>query len=163
MGDSDGAARTFEHVNDDLRKAIDHFFARCPQLQEVVLWGLCDGASASMFYAGTDERVTGMVLLNPWVRTVQGAARTVLRHYYAKRLLETGFWHKLLHGRFDFRAAARDVARTTSSSMMANASDASLPDRMLRGLNRFKGNVLFIISGNDLTAQEFVNLTGAQP
>jgi hypothetical protein len=29
-----------------------------------VIWGLCDGASAAMFYAEQDRRVSGLVLLN---------------------------------------------------------------------------------------------------
>jgi hypothetical protein len=35
------------------------------------------------------------------------------------------------------------------------ASEAPLPDRMEDGLRRFQGRVLLILSGNDLTAQEF--------
>ncbi|HWJ93213.1 MAG TPA: hydrolase 1, exosortase A system-associated, partial [Telluria sp.] len=46
MGDSEGAQRGFEHVRDDIRAAIDSFMAETPGLSEVVLWGLCDGATA---------------------------------------------------------------------------------------------------------------------
>ena len=35
-----------------------------------------------------DQRITGLVLLNPWVRTDQGAAKTYLKHYYLTRLLD---------------------------------------------------------------------------
>ena len=35
----------------------------------------------NLFYAATDPRVTGVVLVNPWVRTQVGEARTYLRHY----------------------------------------------------------------------------------
>ncbi|MDQ3186936.1 MAG: hydrolase 1, exosortase A system-associated, partial [Pseudomonadota bacterium] len=53
---------------------------------------------------------------------------------------------------------------TTEDGFSSRSRDrASLPDRMLAGLSRFKGRVLLIISGNDLTAQEFSNLvSGSQ-
>ncbi|WP_229425323.1 hydrolase 1, exosortase A system-associated [Massilia sp. Se16.2.3] len=65
MGDSEGDLQTFEHVEDDLRAAIDRFFLEVPGMREVVLWGLCDGASAAAMYAPQDARVSGLVLLNP--------------------------------------------------------------------------------------------------
>jgi uncharacterized protein len=182
MGDSDGIMRTFENVNDDIRAAMDHFIEQVPGMRDVVLWGLCDGASASLFYAGSDARVGGLVLLNPWVRTEQGEARAYLKHYYARRLFDTELWSKILHGRFDYRSAAqsilkiagktmRDVAASEASTSTTAAlpgkeslsappaSSRSLPDRMLQGIVQYRGKVLLILSGNDLTAQEFSDLT----
>jgi exosortase A-associated hydrolase 1 len=82
MGDSSGAPRNFEAVQADLRAAVDQFYAASPGLQEVVLWGLCDAASASLFYARHDPRVRGLVLLNPWgahrARGSQGDAEALL-------------------------------------------------------------------------------------
>ena len=107
MGDSEGEMRDFETVGDDLHAAIDAFFAAVPDLQEVVLWGLCDAASAAVLYAGGDARVAGLALLNPWVRTDAGQARATLRHYYRARLLDPGLWRKLATGRFALGAAGR--------------------------------------------------------
>jgi hypothetical protein len=45
----------------------------------------------------------------------------------------------------------RSLGTTDDSS----ASEAPLPDRMEDGLRKFHGRVLFILSGNDLTSQEF--------
>ena len=67
MGDAGGGQRDFENVGADIRAAIDVFTTRTPAVRRVVLWGLCDGASAACFYAPTDERGAGLVLLNPWV------------------------------------------------------------------------------------------------
>ena len=69
MGDSEGAERAFGDVQDDIAAAIDAFMAAAPGVREIVLWGLCDGASAAMMYAPLDARVSGVVLLNPWIRT----------------------------------------------------------------------------------------------
>jgi uncharacterized protein len=67
-----------------------------PVIKQVVLWGLCDAASAALYYGHTDPRVKGMILLNPWVHTEAGAARARLKHYYLARLLSKAFWAKLL-------------------------------------------------------------------
>jgi exosortase A-associated hydrolase 1 len=163
MGDAGGEARTFEHVGADIRCAVDRFFAEVPALKDVVIWGLCDAASAALFYAHEDERVSGLVLLNPWVRTEQGIARAQLRHYYVLRLLQASFWSKLARGEFRFLEAAgalvgsiRDVVwRRRSPDAGSSAREAPLPERMADGLRRFRGRALFILSGNDLTAQEF--------
>ena len=50
MGDSTGELRDFEEVNEDIGAAINAFQAHCPQLERIVLWGLCDAASASLLY-----------------------------------------------------------------------------------------------------------------
>jgi hypothetical protein len=75
----------------------------------VVLWGLCDGASAAAMYAPGDARVAGLALLNPWVRTEGGAAKATLKHYYRSRLLDPGLWKKIASGRFDAAQAAAIV------------------------------------------------------
>jgi len=165
MGDSDGGVRTFERVGTDIRCAIDLFFARVPALKDVVIWGLCDAASAALFYAHQDARVSGLILVNPWVRTQQGVARARLRHYYLRRLLQSSLWQKVARGEFNFREAAGAFGRFVIDAMgprrspgihdEPSASEPPLPDRMEDGLRRFHGKVLFILSGNDLTAQEF--------
>jgi exosortase A-associated hydrolase 1 len=165
MGDSEGEVRTFERVGVDIRCAIDRFFEDVPGLKDVVIWGLCDAASAALFYAHQDARVSGLILLNPWVRTERGLARVRLRHYYVRRLLQASLWQKLARGEFKFREAAAvlgkvvaDAARRGLSSGTIEAlpaGEAPLPDRMEEALRRFHGRVLLILSGNDLTAQEF--------
>jgi alpha-beta hydrolase superfamily lysophospholipase len=66
IGDSEGLAMNCEAAAQDIRAAIREFFLQMPDLQEVVLWGLGDGASAAALYAHLDQRVHGLVLLNPW-------------------------------------------------------------------------------------------------
>jgi exosortase A-associated hydrolase 1 len=173
MGDSSGELQTFEHVHADLRAALDAFFRRAEQLTDVVIWALCDAASAALLYAYTDPRVSGLVLLNPWVRSEASEARAYLRHYYARRLLTAEPWRKLVRGELDLHAAVGSVASTMRRALgaLADSTDASsdhqtgadgstLPDRMAYGLRRFKGPVLLILSGNDLTASEFSAVTG---
>ena len=168
MGDSEGAARSFEQIDDDLRCAIDHFFEQAAGLKTVVIWGLCDAASAALFYAHRDPRVNGLVLLNPWVRSAQSVAKAHLKHYYVARLFTAGFWKKIVSGRFDIFAAGRSFQRMVGDAFFKKNTDSSgdaidgddgrnvaLHDRMADGLSRFGGKVLLILSGEDLTAREF--------
>lgn len=171
MGDSDGAIQTFEHIAADLRCATDIFFEHCSALEEVIIWGLCDAASAALFYAHQDQRISGLILLNPWVRTEQGIAKAYLKHYYLKRLFSKEFWGKLISGKFNPLASIRSLytfgknslqrAKPTSVEDQASSTcdlTASLPERMRTGLKSFQGRVLIIISGKDLTAHEFMDL-----
>jgi len=171
MGDAEGEIRTFEGVGDDICVAIDAFFENSPGLRSVVLWGLCDAASAALFYGHSDPRVKGMILLNPWARTEAGQAKAYLRHYYIQRLFNKEFWGKVLSGTFDLRKSLASllefVDKSTGSQVQA-ASDgddgnsmcatAPLPERMYEGLEHFHGQVGIIISGDDLTAAEFEDM-----
>ncbi|QAU35381.1 hydrolase 1, exosortase A system-associated [Janthinobacterium sp. 17J80-10] len=172
MGDSQGNVRDFEEISDDIRAAVDAFFAESPGLQEVVIWGLCDAASAAIFYAASDSRICGLVLLNPWVRTEEGIARAYLKHYYLKRAFDPDLWKKIMQGRFDGRAAwrsLRTMLETVRRPVKQNGGEIApwgtghggapaLPERMHEGLRRFNGKVLLVLSGNDMTAQEFSDL-----
>lgn len=162
MGDSGGEPRTFEAVHDDIRTAIDQFMREVPGMDSVVLWGLCDAASAVLMYCGSDPRVAGLVLANPWVRTTSGEARAFLRHYYWQRLMQREFWSKVARLEFDFIASARDWLRKLGAAGGAQGAPALLGfiDRMYEGLAGFRGRILVLISGRDLTAQEFVDLCG---
>lgn len=64
MGDSQGKFEGFLGVDVDIRSAIDVLVREAPELDEVVLWGERDAASAILLYAGRDHRVKGAVL-NP--------------------------------------------------------------------------------------------------
>jgi exosortase A-associated hydrolase 1 len=159
MGDSEGEPRTFEQVDDDVRAAIAHFFQAVPALRELVLWGLCDGATAATFYAGGDPRVRGLVLLNPWVRDVQTEARATLRYYYLARLRERQFWRKLAAGALSVAQAMRTLRQVIRLARDGGgARDGALPQRLYRALQAFRGQVLIVLSGADLTAHEFAGL-----
>ena len=171
MGDSSGDSRDFEQITHDLRAASDTFFGTVKEIHDIVIWGLCDAASAALFYAHQDRRVSGVALLNPWVRTAEGEAAAYLRHYYLQRFLSPAPWLKLLRGEFELKRSATSFAvhlqraisgspeRTAMSSLPHPAPPKSLPERMADGLARFNGQVLLILSGNDLTASEFIDVS----
>jgi exosortase A-associated hydrolase 1 len=156
MGDSDGPATTFENVDADIRAAIDELVERVPCVDDVVLWGLCDGATASACYATTDARVKALALFNPWVRTEETQAKALLSHYYARRLLDPAFWRKLAGGRVSVEGALRDVSSTAGTVRRARQQPGgTLPDRVVSALRQFRGRVLVGLSGNDVVAAEY--------
>jgi len=159
-------------VEDDIRHALDYFFEQVPTMKEIAIWGLCDAASAALFYAHKDPRVRGLVLLNPWVRTEEGMAKAYLKHYYLSRLSDRELWSKILRGRFDYRSAMGSMFRMIGKALPGRAANtieaaptgvaaAPLPERMRDGFEHFDGRVLLIISGNDLTAKEFLDVVAA--
>lgn len=161
MGDSDGEVHTFETCGDDVRAAIEAFMAAMPTLRGVVVWGLCDAASAALIHAANDPRVIGMVLVNPWVRTTAGEARAYVQHYYGQRLLQASFWRKLFSGKLDVMRSVRHFVRTVGESRSAGAAaraPISFIERMRIGLTSFMHPVLLLISERDLTAAEFMTL-----
>jgi exosortase A-associated hydrolase 1 len=168
MGDSEGDLRHFEAVNDDIAAAIAAFQAHCPQATKLVLWGLCDAASSALLYwdAVKDARVSGLVLLNPWVRSETSLARAHIKHYYGQRLLQAEFWRKLLTGKLGLGRAIGGFIGSLNSARQDKRSAVateSLPfqKKMARGLATFPGTVLLLLSGNDYTAKEFLETVKA--
>jgi exosortase A-associated hydrolase 1 len=167
MGDSSGERRSFEAVTDDIRAAIDALQAACPNVTEVVLWGLCDAASAALLYCDEthDPRIAGLCLLNPWVRSEASLAKTQVKHYYGQRLLQKEFWRKLLSGRLNvMRAVGELLAKLGQAARKAPAAERpGFQERMARGWKNFPGRLLLILSGDDYTAKEFLEYAAGAP
>jgi exosortase A-associated hydrolase 1 len=159
MGDSEGDLPDFTEVNYDIASAIGTLQAQYPSVTRVVLWGLCDGASAALLYAYQDVRVHGLVLLNPWLHTEQGAAKTYLKHYYLKRLFSKDWWQKLLALQFDYKHSLTSIIKLLTQAGGQNSrmldQDLDLPSRLSSGLRQFQHPVLLVLSGKDFTADEF--------
>jgi exosortase A-associated hydrolase 1 len=156
MGDSDGEARSFESIDDDIAAAIAAL-KRESGVARVVLWGLCDGASAALMYAARDRRVAGIVAANPWAHAPETEAHVRLRHYYLSRIASGDFWRKLLARRVDLKRGSTELfqaikMRPGGSSI---SSGTAYLQRMRDGWRRFEGPVLFLLSGHDYTAKEF--------
>jgi uncharacterized protein len=180
MGDSSGAQRDFEGVSADIAEAIDALQERLPCVKQVVLWGLCDAASAALlyFHETQDPRVKGLCLLNPWVRSDASLARTQVKHYYIQRVQQREFWLKLVRGGVathalqglvkNLRAAFGGSASSTASnagaggtaSHQSNGPKKPFQSRMASAWHEFPGKILLILSGDDYTAKEFQEFAG---
>jgi len=178
MGDSYGEFKGFTDLDNNIRTAINCFTEEIPELDEIVLWGECDASSAILYYAYQDHRVKGIVLLNPWVRTEAGQAKTLLRFYYFHRILQLDFWKKIIKGKFNPLSSIKSIttllskSRSTQTINTQSLSDnlnkpisRSLPltEALLLGLKQFNGPIMLILSGKDLIAQEFNELIKSSP
>ncbi|MBB1076112.1 hydrolase 1, exosortase A system-associated [Rhodoferax sp. 4810] len=168
LGDSSAERMPFDAIHEDIGVAIDTLQRQCPGVQRVVLWGLCDGASAALLYSGQhrDPRVAGLCLLNPWVRSDATLARTRIKHYYAGRLLESSFWRQLRDGQYDWRASLSGLWQSLRDLRQTPAlTGAELPfqQKMAVALRRFPGKVLLLLSTCDYVAKEFVECTQSDP
>jgi exosortase A-associated hydrolase 1 len=169
MGDSSGTYLGFEQSKPDIRAAVDALVAAHPGMREVVLMGECESATGILFYAHSDPRVAGAVLVNPWVRTEEGRAAVVLKNYYLGRLLSGEFWKKVRKGEFQigsslrsmleqlvlFRRGRKLARQKHSASSDAEEAALPLPVRTALGMRRFQGQVLLLMSGRDFIAREF--------
>ncbi|MEO0617578.1 MAG: hydrolase 1, exosortase A system-associated [Pseudomonadota bacterium] len=161
MGDSMGPSVEFEAIDGDIRAAVDTLVSHYPTLDSIALWGLCDAATAALFYAGNkaDARVDGLVLLNPWVRTESGEARAQAQGYYGRRLKSVSAWLNLLKQPGRLLRVIGNLANVARRALSrSDADEAALPERVLASLGSFSGDALLMISGNDLTATEFLNV-----
>jgi len=168
LGDSSGERMGFEAIDDDIGVAVQTLQRQCPGVQRVVLWGLCDGASAALLYSGQrhDARVAGLCLLNPWVRSDATLARTRIKHYYAGRLLESSFWQRLWQGQYEWRPSLAGLWQSLRDFHMGPPSaepEPSFQQDMARALRRFPGEVLLLLSACDYTAKEFVECAQSDP
>lgn len=162
MGDSPGPMPNFEASGDDIRRACDAVLAAEPDCRNVALWGLCDGATAAVFYAAVDERVVMTIAANPWARSDSTRSAALVNSHYGSRLLSPEFWKKLVGGRVAILATVKEalghILRARKFARMGAAaarSDVELPVRLAAALRRIYPKVHLQLSGNDLTAAEF--------
>ena len=176
MGDSSGSPRGFESIDADIGCALGALQQALPQVERIVLWGLCDGASAALMYVekSRDARVAGLCLVNPWVRSEASLARTQVKHYYTQRLMQREFWLKLLRGGVGvqaLRGLAGSVRRAVGGTGVSSPGTEETRDtgavayqrRMAAAWQGFGKPVLLLLSGDDYTAKEFLEFIAADP
>lgn len=159
-GDSEGNISTFTEIQDDIDAAIQAFQQRHSDITELTLWGLCDAASAILLYFNDfpqPANIKHLFLVNPWVRQTQTEAKAYLRSYYIKRFFSKSFWQKFLSGKVKAKSAFTDIQDFHQQSLESN--DISTPGnfvtKMRQGLSQFSGKCDLLLSGDDLTADEF--------
>ena len=166
MGDSDGESRLFTEIGDDIEASINAFYDCRPDVRGIYLWGLCDGATAAALYAQRDERVLGLILVNPWVRTAQTEAQTYLKHYYRERVQSIAFWRKFLTGQINWTRSFSEafgllktafISKPKPGSLKVNRQ-SDLPELVYESLINHLFPIHAILSGKDLVANEFEDL-----
>lgn len=171
LGDSAGEFLGFQHLEADLKAAIQQFKSRVPTVKRIVLWGGCDAASAALINAYKIPEVRGIIASNPWITAEKIASRARRRHYLT-RIRQRSFWRKLIKLEYNLldyaKAAARRHARKNATT--ANTSSAlgrvnpppsparSFLESMLEGLNAFDHPILLVMSGRSVFRLQFEEL-----
>jgi len=97
IGDSDprgGSLSTVEAAMADIRDALD-WVEQSSRATRFILLGLCSGADYAVFYGHTDDRIAGLILLDP---SIPQTLRYYV-HFLAPRLKRLHSWIDLITGR----------------------------------------------------------------
>lgn len=173
MGDSEGEFTGFRFIERDIEAAIKEFKRNIPSLRRIVIWGGCDAASAALMHGYRFDNVVGIIAANPFVSSAKTASVVQRRHYLA-RLKQPYFWKKVFRFEYDF---SYFISRAISKLMPAKKDSGKDPtingtktgvavnhvDAMLTGLTKFRGRVLFLMSGRSLISKEFDELVESDP
>ena len=165
MGDSHGTKKPFETIGDDIECAITEMKRQLPTVKELILLGLCDGASAATIAGPLIECVSGLILINPWVRPNADPSYP-FKHYYLPRLTQLRLWQRLFSGGVDLRRSVPDFFRAIGSAVALRSPgvpESNLPtpefvECMLNGLETATFPTLILISGADIVGREFLEL-----
>lgn len=153
IGDSAGENRGFRKSRNDIAAALNAFRALAPQMERVVGFGNCDGASALMLAEGAE--CDALVLSNPW--TIEGEddgtpPPAAVRSRYAEKLRDPREVLRLVRGGVDLRKLARGLAQAARPS---TAPSSSLAQEMAAGIAGFAGPVRILLATGDRTTQVF--------
>jgi exosortase A-associated hydrolase 1 len=157
MGDSTGDAPGFDAIDADIAASIDALQAACPAVRRVVLWGLCDGASAALLYGlrTRDVRLAGFALANPWLHTEQAQAHAIVHARYRQRLREGAFWRKLVSGGINPLHKLGEIWRHWRAARAIGAVDQTAAG-LLAALSELQQPMLLLLCRRDATAQAFL-------
>lgn len=153
IGDSDGENRGFRNSEKDILAAAEAFGAMCPQLDRLIAFGNCDGASALMLM--NQNPFDALIPSNPW--TIEDTEETDLpspeeaRSRYAAKLANPREWKRLLTGGVNLRKLATGLKQASK----ARAAPSSLAQEMQRSLDQSGKAAVILLAANDRTAQVF--------
>lgn len=126
VGDSEGLDSGFAASEPDLAAAAAALRAECPQIDRLVGFGLCDGATAMALFGGQCG-LDGLILANPWLveADVNDPAPAAIKAHYAKRLTSLSGWRDIFSGKISYRKALRGFSKIATESNDALAGDVA--------------------------------------
>jgi pimeloyl-ACP methyl ester carboxylesterase len=134
-GIGDSEVRTDEHdldatVHRDIDDALD-FMTERHHASSFVLAGICTGANHGLRFAAADDRVVGVIPIDPFAYKTLGFQ---LRHY-GRRVFRAKSWRNALTGRNQYlkkMLAGRSEAAITSGAFGAIGGTVAPPPRVER-------------------------------
>jgi exosortase A-associated hydrolase 1 len=152
VGDSSGTNALFTGSAPDIAAALAAFRKEQPQVQRVVAFGNCDGASALMLQAGAG--CDALVLANPWTFDAADEAPppAAIRQRYAAKLANPREVWRLLTGGVSLRKLAGGLQR----ALRPAPPPSSLTERMQAAMAGYAGKATYLLAATDRTAQAFM-------
>jgi len=163
IGDSEGEFVGYKSAGPSIEAAVNFLYAQCPSLKKIVIWSLCDGSSICMKMGYEIENmIEGMILCNPYLHEETGKAKTIIKFYYIKRLMEKNFWEKIFKMKFSPMESAKSMKELFKNAWFRqeenNEEDFQMdihPLEIVDGLVKFNKPIFFLLSNDDLTAKHF--------
>lgn len=152
VGDSEGDNGGFRQSGQDIAAAVRCFLTVAPQVERVIAFGNCDGATALALTFGAGCH--GLVLANPWTMEGEGDAPpppAAIRARYAEKLRNPRELLRLLRGQVSLAKIARGVVH----ALRPSPPPSSLAEELRLGLTQFAGPVRILLAARDRTAQAF--------
>jgi hypothetical protein len=131
-----------------MESAAATFREHCPQLETMVGFGLCDGATSLALF-GREVGLSGLILVNPWLVEAESGAPppAAIKHHYRRQLFSLSGWNKLVSGSVSYRKLFRGVAKIITPKK-ADGLSGEVADC----LNRGRLPVELILASEDATA-----------
>lgn len=130
IGDSDprnGNLSTVDAAMADIKEALD-WVEQTSGARRIILLGLCSGADYAVLYGHTDERIAGLILLDP---SIPQTLRYYV-HFLAPRLTRLHSWIDLITGRsrtlrmwVNYVLGTRLPGRSSNQAALMNTVDRS--------------------------------------
>jgi pimeloyl-ACP methyl ester carboxylesterase len=139
-------------------REVMNALAQSRKVERFVLIGLCSGAVTAFDTALQDERVAGILMINPWGFDQSTewneyvANRGRARKYWTRSLLSPASWMRALTGRIDYRRLFNVLWRQAASTVAPAPVVKSVATRASADLDRLIGRgvrVLLICSEGD--------------
>src|SRR6185437_978473 len=145
VGDSEGEDPDWRDSGPDIAAAAAAFRREAPQIERLIGFGLCDGASALAFH-GAEAGLGGLILLNPWLVEAQAGtpAPAAVKAHYRQRLTSLEGWRKLLSGSVSYRKLFKGIKSL-------GATPSTLAEQVGAALEKSKLPVDLILASRDGT------------
>ena len=146
VGDSEGVDPGWRGSAGDIAVAIAGF-RREADLDRVVGFGLCDGASALAVHASA-LGLDGLILVNPWFVEAEAGEppAAAVKDHYRKQLTSLAGWKKILTGSISYKKVLKGLRK------IASPPPANLAEEIARALAGSFRPVELILARGDATA-----------
>jgi exosortase A-associated hydrolase 1 len=147
VGDSEGEDPDFKESGPDLAAAAAAFRREQPQLERLLGFGLCDGASTVALH-GAAAGLDGYILVNPWFVEAEAGepAAAAIKSRYKEQLLSLDGWKRLLSGSISYRKLLKGVTKIAASK------PSSLSGEIAAALGKARVPAQLILASRDSTA-----------